>query len=144
MAFVRQEPPGWFRWAAAILTLWGAIGCFACWRQFRYGADAMGPATAYQRTLYAALPCWYNYVYAVAVGAALIGGLLLLRRSAAARGVFMVSLAAVVIQFGWLFVSTDILKVQGPSTAIFPLIVAAVALVSIRFAVTARRRGWIC
>ena len=25
MAFVRQEPPGWFRWAAAILTLWGAI-----------------------------------------------------------------------------------------------------------------------
>lgn len=144
MAFVRQEPPGWFWGVSGLLALWGLVGCYFCARQFLYGADAMGPADAYQRTLYASLPLWYDYIYAVATGAALLGGLALLRRSIMARALFIVSLIAVVVQFGWLFATTDLLAVKGVATAIFPLIILGIATYSIRFAAKARRHGWIC
>jgi len=144
MTFVRQRPPSWFWWISALLTLWGLLGCYFCARQFALGPDAMGPADAYQRTLYAALPGWYNYDYAIATGAALIGGLALLRRAAMAHILFIVSLVAVVVQFGWLFAATDILTVKGLATAIFPLIILAIAIYSIVFAAKARRHGWIC
>src|SRR5690242_19553167 len=66
MAFVRQRPPGWFWGVAALLAFWGLLGCYFCARQFVHDADAMGPADAYQRSLYAALPGWYYYDYAIA------------------------------------------------------------------------------
>jgi hypothetical protein len=144
MAFVRQEPPRWFWGVSGLLALWGLIGCYFCLRQFLYGADAMGSADAYQRALYASLPAWYDYIYAIATGAALLGGLALLRRSMAARALFIVSLVAVIVQFGWLFATTDLLAAKGVATAIFPLIIFGIAIYSIRFAAKARRHGWIC
>ena len=144
MAFVRQQPAGWFWWVSALLTLWGLLGCYFCLRQFLYGAEAMGPADEYQRALYASLPAWYDYVYAVATGAALLGGLALLRRLTAARALFVISLVAVIIQFGWLFATTDLLVAKGIATVIFPLIILGIAIYSISFAAKARRHGWIC
>ena len=144
MAFVRQEPPRWFWGVSGLLALWGLIGCAMCVRQFFYGADAMGAADEYQRALYESLPAWYDYIYAVATGAALLGGLALLRRWMIARLLFAVSLVAAVVQFGWLFVTTDLIAAKGAATAIFPLIILGIAFYSIRFAAKARRHGWIC
>ena len=103
----------------------------------------MGPATDYQRTLYAGLPVWYNAVYAVAVGTGLLGAVALLARSTLARPLFVISLIAVVVQFGWLFATTDIIAHQGAATVGFPLFIAAVAAFEIWFARHAQRRGWI-
>ncbi len=71
----RLAPPAWFWIVSVLLLLWGAIGCFACIQQFRLGAEAWGdPANAdYNRALYASLPGWYDYVYALAVGAGFAG-----------------------------------------------------------------------
>ncbi|AXJ96280.1 MULTISPECIES: hypothetical protein [unclassified Sphingomonas] len=136
--------PGWFRIVALVLLVWGAIGCFACVQQFRLGAEAMGPADDYQRALYAALPSWYNAVYAVATGTALLGAIALLARSALASPLFAISLAAVVVQFGWLFATTDIIAHRGALTVVpFPLVIAAIAAGSLWLAWHARARGWI-
>ena len=143
MAMVRRPAPTWFRIVAVVLLVWGAAGCFACFQQFRLGADAMGPADAYQRSLYAALPGWYNLVYAIAVGGGLLGALALLARSRAAVTLFPLSLAAIVVQFGWLFASTDIVAHRGIGTAGFPMVIAAIALGEIWLALLALRRGWI-
>lgn len=140
----RRRPPWWFWVVGIVLLLWGAMGVFACVQQFRLGADAMGPADAYQRAIYAALPVWYNWVYAVAVGAGFLGAVALLARSERARGLFVVSLAAVVIQFGWLFATTDMVARRGfVATALFPILIVVVAVVQIWFAGVAARRGWI-
>lgn len=143
-SYLRQRPPPWFATVAMLLAVWGAIGCYMCFTQVRLGAEAMGPASDYDRALHAALPAWYNYVYALAVVTTLVGALALLRRSAAARVLFIVSLIAVVVQFGYLFAATDLIAQKGAATVLpFPIVILAVAVVAVRFAGMARRRGWI-
>lgn len=139
-----RRAPAWFRVVGIILVLWGAVGCYACVQQFRLGAAAMGPATDYDRALYASLPGWYDLCYAVAVGAGLLGAIALLARSAVARLAFAVSLIAVVVQFGWLFATTDIVAVKGAALVLpFPAFIAAVAVFEVWLAGHARRRDWI-
>jgi len=140
-----ERTPRLSYWAISMaLTAWSAIGCYACYRQFASGAGAMGPATAYDRTLLAGLPLWYHWVYALAVGAGLFGGFALLLRSAWARPLLMVSLDAAVVQFGYLFATTDIVARKGLlATAIFPVIILAIAAYALWFAGIARRRRWI-
>lgn len=141
---VRMRAPLWFWIVAVLLLLWNLSGVFACIQQWRLGAEAMGPATDYDRTLYASLPGWYNPCYAVATGSGLIASVALLARRRGAEMLYVVSLVAVVIMFGWLFVTTDIIAVKGVGTVVpFPVLIAAVAGFGIWFALYGRRRGWI-
>jgi hypothetical protein len=135
--------PIWFRAAAVALLLWGVMGCYACFQQFRLGAEAIGPATDYDRALYAALPVWYNAVYAVAVGTGFLAALALLARSVLAIPLAAISLLAVLLQFGWLFATTDMIAHKGASVIGFPLLIAGVATFALWLARTARRRGWV-
>lgn len=135
--------PLWFRIVVMLLVLWGAMGVFACIQQFRLGAEAMGAATDYDRALYASLPVWYNAVYAVATGCGLIGALALFFRSVLAIPLLVISLVAIVVQFGWLFATTDMIAVKGVWTTYFPLFIFAVAVFALWLARLARRRGWI-
>lgn len=135
--------PAWFRVVAVALLLWTIVGCYACVQQFRLGAEAIGPASDYDRALYASLPVWYNAIYAVAVGCGLLGAVALLARSVLSIPLFACSLIGVAVQFGWLFATTDIVAVKGAWAAIFPLVIAGVALLSVLLARHARARGWI-
>lgn len=144
MAGFRQAPPMWFRVVAVVLVLWGLIGCYACLQQFRLGAEAMGPASDYDRALHASLPVWYNAVYAVSVGCGFIGAVALLLRSTLAIPLFVISLVTIIIMFGWLFVASDIIAQKGFLTAAgFPIFIAVVAAFQIWLARTSRARGWI-
>lgn len=129
---------------AGLLTFWGAMGCYACYEQFVLGPNAMGPATKYDRALYASLPAWYNYVYALATGTALIGGVALLSRVGWAGLVFLISLIAAIVQFGYLFIATDIILKKGAGAVLpFPIFIFAVSIFSIWFTVHAYRKHWI-
>lgn len=144
MTLTLQRAPMGLRIAASLLVLWGVAGVIACIQQLRLGAEAMGPADAYARALYASLPVWYNGVYAVATGAGLAAALALLLRKAVARALFLVSLVAIVVQFGWLFAVTDIIAVRGAAQVVpFPLFIAAVAVFGAWLSGHARQRGWI-
>jgi len=138
-----KRPPAWFHVVTLVLLLWALAGCYACVQQFRLGAEAMGPASDYDRALHASLPIWYNAIYAVAVGCGLLGAGALLVRSVLAIPLFACSLIGVAIQFGWLFATTDFLAVKGVGTAAFPLVIVAVASASLWVARRARARGWI-
>ena len=143
MAFA-TKPPVWYYLVAALLTMWDAIGCFFCVLQFRLGADAMGPATAYDRALYATLPGWYNWCYAVAVFGSAAGGIALLLRARIAKPIMLVALVAIVVQFGYLFATTDVIAHKGfGATVPFPAFIVAVGVFAWWFARHAERRGWI-
>lgn len=135
--------PWWFRIVAIVLLLWAAMGVYACIQQFRLGAEAMGPASDYDRALFARLPIWYMADYAVATGCMLLGALALLAGSALAVPLLTISLVAVMIQFGWLFATTDIIAAKGIYVVYFPLLILLVGAVALQVAHLARRRGWI-
>ena len=135
--------PWWYRIVVVLLLLWGVMGVYACLQQFRLGAEAMGPASDYDRALFASLPVWFMADYAVATGCMLLGAMALLAGSVLAVPLLTISLVATMIQFGWMFAMTDILRVKGPYTLYFPLLILAIGAVSLQLAHVARRRGWI-
>lgn len=127
-----------------LLTFWGLVGCYVCYMQFVHGPDAMGPATPYDRALYAGLPVWYHYCHAVAVGAALAGGFGLLMRQGWAGVAFLIALTAAIVQFGYLFSTTDIIVKKGAETVLpFRIFILAVDFGAMWFAVHAFRRDWV-
>jgi hypothetical protein len=139
-----DQPPVWYYVVGGALALWSALGCYACYMQFIHGAEAMGPATDYDLKLYASLPAWYNVVFALAVLTGLLGAIGLLMRSRAVRILFIVSLVAAVIQFGYLFLATDIIAVKGAGTVLpFPILIIAIGIFSIWFAGLAKRREYL-
>lgn len=142
--YLRQKPALWFTVLAVLLVLWGLAGCFSLYLHVAYG-PAMDPkATDWDRAYFAALPGWFTPVYAVAVGAGLLGSIALLLRSKLAQPLYIASLIAVIVQFGYVFAGTDLLAHKGPAMTVpFPLFIFAVAVFQIWIAGLARRRGWI-
>lgn len=140
----RMKPPTWFRIITLLLLLWEAMGCYACVMQIRLGAAAMGPVDDWSLRYYAALPGWYNWVYAVATFGGLAGGVALALRDARAIALFWLSFVAVIVMFGYAFVATDLVAHKGlAGTLPFPVLIAAIGALSIWFAGFAAGKGWI-
>ncbi|TGX39324.1 hypothetical protein E5A74_16875 [Sphingomonas naasensis] len=141
---MRQRPTGWFTLIAVLLVAWGLLGCLSLYLHIAYGPDIDPAATDWDRAFYAALPAWLNAVYAVAVGTGLLGSIALLMRSRLARPLYLVSLIAVIVQFGTLFLTTDLIAHKGVVVATgFPIFIALMAVFQIWFAGYAQRRGWL-
>lgn len=138
-----QKPPLWFYIVGGILLLWGLAGCWAFYLHVTKGAAMNPDATDWDRAYFAALPGWFAIDFAVAVGAGLLGSIALLLRSKWAMTLFWLSLIAVVIQFGYVFLATDIIAVKGGSTAFFPALIFVIALFQIWISGIAKKRGWL-
>jgi hypothetical protein len=144
MAQTEQRPvPGWF-WGMAILALlWEAGGCYAYLTQVSAGSEAMANMAPAQRALWRMMPALIWSAYAVAVWVGLSGALLMAMRQSWARAAFIVSLAGIVVQFGWVFLRTPILSSMGPSTAILPATIFVVGIFLVWFSGFAIGRGWL-
>lgn len=135
--------PGWY-WAVAVAALlWEAMGCYAYIHQVSMSAGDLAKLPAAQRDIWLAMPGWATGAYAIAVWVGLVGGVGLLMRRRWARLAYIVSLAAVVVQFGWVFLATDIMRMVGPSAIWFPLFIVVVAVVMVWFSGIAIRKGWL-
>ena len=135
--------PGWY-WAVAILALlWEAMGCYAYVTQVSMDQAALAKLPAEQREIWAAMPGWAVGAYAVAVWAGLLGAVGLLLRRRWAQLAFAASLLGVIVQFGWTFLATDILRSMGASAAAFPAFIIVAATVLLWFSSLAARRGWL-
>lgn len=143
-SYIRQKPPSWFVVIAVLLVLWGLAGCASFYFHIAYGADMDPKATDWDRAFFAALPMWLTIVFAVAVGAGLLGSIALLMRSSLATLLYILSLVAIIVQFGYIFAGTGLIAHKGVATAVsFPLFIAVMAIFQIWFAKRAERRGWI-
>lgn len=135
--------PLWFRIVAVVAILWGVAGLYACFTQLTLTPAAMAALPAAQRDAFTAMPGWAKVAYQVAVVSGFVGGVLLLMRHRQAQLAFVVSLAGVLVQFGWTFLVYGGLAKLGPSAAAFPAFLAAVCVAEIWLAGSARGRGWL-
>lgn len=112
-----------------ILLLWGLIGIAAFTLQYSMDLDALARTDPAGARAFALMPAWVWIVYAIAVATGTLGAIALLLRKAIASFLFLISLACVIVQFGFTFLGTDLLADKGWAVAIpFPAFVIAVAV----------------
>jgi hypothetical protein len=133
-----------YRIVAILLVLWGVAGVFAFYFHVTAGPEQIAAMSAFDRHAFLTRPGWFDGVYAVATGGGLLGAVALLFRRRIALPLFIVSLVAVVLQFGWVFLATDLIAAKGAGAVVpFPLVIFAIALFQIAVARHGRRRGWL-
>ena len=138
------RPPWWY-WAAAIIALlWTLLGVVAWTMDLMMDPAALAELPANQQALYVARPAWVFVLYAVAVFSGFIGAIGLLLRQRWVTTLFLLSLAAVVVQFGYILFGMDAIGLLGPGEALpFPLTIVLFGVFLLWFARYARRHAWI-
>lgn len=135
--------PTWFLATAVLLLVWALAGVAACAGHVLAGEQMAAAQGEWDVAFFRALPAWFAWDYAVATGAALLGALALLRRARVALVLYAVSLVAVVIQFGYVFLATDLIAHKGAAATVpFPVFIAVMGAVQIAVTRLALRRGW--
>lgn len=144
MARAFGKPPAYFWVVGVILLLWGLAGLAAFYGQVTLDAKALAAMSDYDRALLTRLPRWLNIDYGIATIAGVLGSVALLLRSRHARLFYLVSLIAVIVQFGYMLGATDLIVVKGLLVAAgFPVFIAVMGVVQLWFARVAAGRGWL-
>lgn len=138
------KPPMWFWVLAILLLLWEAMGVYACVMQLRLGAASWPDAMEYDRRIYLSMPVWYNWIYVIATFGGLLGALALVLRRALAVPLYIISLVAIVVMFGYVLGTTDMIAHKGfMAAAGFPIVIFLLGVLAVWLARTARARGWL-
>ncbi|MFL6548420.1 MAG: hypothetical protein ACJ8OJ_06965 [Povalibacter sp.] len=138
------KPPTWY-WIVAILAVvWMLFGVMAWVMDLMMDEAALAKMTDAQRQLYATRPQWLFVVYAVAIFSGLAGAIGLVIRKSWAIPLFVVSLVAVVIQFGYTFMAMHAVELLGAGAALpFPLVIFLIGAALLWFSIRAKRSNWI-
>jgi hypothetical protein len=138
------RPPRWYWVVSGIALAWMLIGVFAWVADLMTDEAAVAGFTDAQRQLYAARPSWIFAVYAAATFAGLAGAIALLLRRSWAVPALAVSLAAIIVQFGYTFLVLDAARILGATTALpFPITIFVIGAALLYFAMLAGRSGWL-
>ena len=132
--------PGWFWAAAGLALLFEAFGCFMYLTQVTTDPASL-PID--QRAMSNATPPWIVAAYAVAVWTGLIGALLLLMRRRLAVPVLLVSLIAVLVQFGGVMLVPALRQVTPDDAFTLPIVIIVVCYGIFMMSRLASRRGWL-
>jgi hypothetical protein len=135
-----MRAPAWFWLVCGLALLWEAAGVAAYLGQVYGDGAALSEA---QRSLIRSTPAWVTGAYATAVFAGLAGAVSLLLKRRWAASLFILSLAAAVVQFGWVFTAGRAAELLGPSAAIFPVAIILVGVALVWLARRADRNGWL-
>lgn len=142
MATVHEERvPAWFWVVAVLAVLWEAMGCYAYVAQVTMSASQIAALPPAQQDLMAHVPIWATAAFAIATWGGLLGAIGLLLRRSWARTLFMISLAAVLVQWAWWLLIARAADVMGPSAYVMPVCVIVVGALLVWFSGFAVRRG---
>ena len=144
MENAERKRPTWFVAVTIVLLLWALAGVASFGAHVFVGEQMAAQQGTWDLDYYHALPAWFAWDYALSTLAALAGAIALWLRSRHAMMLYILSLVGVVVQFGYVFVGTDLLAHKGAAVTVpFPLFIALMGCVQIVVARIALRRGWV-
>lgn len=123
-----MRAPASFIVIAVILLIWNLMGITAFITQYSADLTELAKSDPDTAHAFAQMPGWAWAVYAVAVGAGTLGAIALLLRRRPAVALFLLSLVAVIVQFGHSFLATDLLAVKGFGAAAFPAVIVLIGI----------------
>ena len=138
------KPPTWYWVVSGLAVLWMLFGVMAWVMDLMTDEASLAELSEAQRQLFAARPQWLFVVYGVAIFSGLAGAIGLLLRKSWASMLFGLSLAAIIIQFGYTFFAMRAVELLGAAAAIpFPLVIFLIGVALLWFARRSRKAGWI-
>ena len=139
---IEARPPAWF-WIVAVLgLLWELFGVAMYLMHVGVLPNSAEMSEA-ERSLMESSPMWVTGLFAIGVFAGALGALALILRRRWARPLLILSLVAVILQFGGWLLATDAIAVIGPSVFAMPALIVAVAILLAWVATTGVKRGWL-
>jgi hypothetical protein len=137
------KPPAWYWICAVAGLLWNLLGLVAFLMQAFWSESALASMSDAEQQFYLNYPHWALTAFGLAVAGGVLGCVFLLLRKLMARFWLVVSLLAVLVQYGY-----NTYMVLTPQYAelrnwVMTAAVILIAALLIRFAVTARKHGWL-
>ena len=139
------------KWADTPMTHWLVAGAAVIWNLFGFSIyymtvtitpEQMVAQYSPEQVVYMeAIPVWVTSAFAIAVTAAVIASILLLLQKALALPVFIVSLAAILIQHTYSFVLSDVIAVFGMLQVYIAGTVFGITVLLILYSMWGRKRG---
>ena len=116
-------------WVIGIIALiWNLMGVIAYVTRALMTEDMIAMLPKEQQTEFLVeYPAWYTAAFAIAVFAGVLGCIALLLRKKFASTLFILSLIAVFVQFGYILLIQDFMEISGVRL-IMPLLIILVAI----------------
>lgn len=144
MSLSTARAPVWYWLIAVLALLWMLFGLMALAMDAMMDDAALAALPEAQRALYLDRPQWLFVVYATAIFSGLAGAIGLLLRRAWSIPLLLLSIVAIVLQFGYTLFGMDAIGRLGAAAALpFPLLILGIGIALWAFALHARRRGWL-
>ena len=139
-----QTKPNTSFWIISVLALlWNLSGMMTFFMEVFITPEALAALPEAERALYETSPAWTRVVFAIAVFGGTLGCIFLLIRKTLAVQLFIISLAAVLIQMLYYLTMTKAVEVYGLESFIMPLIVIAIAVFLVWYSKNTKAKGWI-
>ncbi len=117
----------WFWIIGIVALLWNLMGLGAFIMSLNMSEDTLALMSEAQRAEYESTPMWLTIAFGVATICGTLGCIALLMRKNWAVWLFIISLVAVIIQFGFGVINSAAVKEGGATALIMPLVVIIVA-----------------
>ena len=138
-----EKLPTWFWVVAVLAVIWNLLGCFNYFMSVTMSPDAIAQLPQAQQDLLAAMPGWVTGLFATAVFVGLAGGIALCLKKKLATPLFAISLAAAVVQTGYVSFGMDAVTLMGPSSLILPSVIILLGAFELWFSTFSTKRGWL-
>lgn len=144
MTTSNTNPPKWYWISSVIALIWMLFGVIAWVADLMMDEATLAQMSAAQQQLYANRPQWLFIVYAIAIFTGLLGAIGLLMRKRWSVTAFGVSLAAIIVQFGYTLTAMKAIELLGPAAALpFPIVIFTIGLLLLGLSIKAKNAGWL-
>ena len=126
-----------------VALLWNLVGVMSYIMQVTMTGEMMANMPEAERALYESMPSWVTGAFAIAVFGGVTACVGLLLKKAWCVPSFLISLVAIIVQFGyWLFL-TDSIEVIGSEVFLMPALVTAMGAFLVWHSRGAKAKGWL-
>lgn len=135
--------PMWFRVVSVLAVLWNLFGLWSFYIHVTATPEVVATWSEVQQRIAEVTPGWIFVPFAIATLGGTLGSLGLLLGRRWATPVLLLSLLAIIVQFGAYYLLTPTWALTGMSGAALPLCIAMVGLLLWLLAGKAAARGWL-
>ena len=136
-------PPRSFLIIGIVALLWNLLGVMSYIMQVTRSPTMFAGLSEAQLAVYESMPSWVTGAFAIAVFGGTLACVGLVVKKAWCVPVFLVSLVAIIVQFGYWLFGTDSIAVMGNEVFLMPALVTAVAVFLVWYSRGAKAKGWL-